>query len=125
VRDIGSIVAGIAVGLAWLVLWEGLVLAPGVPFLIRKAEDRARRRERLKQMGKLRFVLLFGVLGYGFAFALALTIADYIGRNSFDWTRELSKMVFLSVVFGLISGFRNWSEFRDPVPFPPNYPPQE
>lgn len=53
-RDIASIIVGIAVGLAWLVLWEGLVLVPGVPFLKQTAEDRASRRERLKRMGKLK-----------------------------------------------------------------------
>jgi hypothetical protein len=125
VRDAGSILAGIAVGLAWLVLWDRLLLGRGVHLLQRKAEDRARRRERLKQMGKLRYVLLFGVLGYGFAFGLALTVADYIGRNAFGWTRELSRLVFLALVFGLFQGFRNWGEFRDSVPFPPNYPAQK
>ena len=124
-RDAGSILVGIAVGLAWLVLWDRLLLGGGVHLLQGKAEDRARRRERLKEMGNLRYVLVFGVLGYGFAFGLALTVADYIGRNALGWTGELSKFVFLAVGVGLFHGFRTWGEIRDPVPFPPNYPPQE
>jgi len=124
VRDVVSILAGIAVGVAWLFLSDYLLRARGVPLLQRKADDRARRRERLKEMGKLRYVLQCGVLGYGFAFGLAVTVADYIGRNAFGWTRELSKLVFLAVVFGLFQGFRNWDKLRDPVSFPPNYPPE-
>jgi len=123
VKDIGSIVVGIAVGLAWLVLWGYFLGALGFPLLRRKGEDQNCRRERLKRMGKTRYVLLFGVLGSGLAFGLAMTVADYAWRDPLQWFYELSKLVFLSVVFGLFQGLRNWSEFRDPVPFPPEYPP--
>jgi hypothetical protein len=125
VRHVGSILAGVAVGIGWLVLLDYFLRRHGVPFFPRKAEDGAGRRERLKQMGRMKYVLVCGVLGYGFAFALALTLADYDSRNVFGWTREVSKLVFLSVVFGLFQGFRSWGEIRDPVPFPPNYPPQK
>jgi len=91
----------------------------------RKAEDVTGRRERLKQIGKFRYVLLCGVLEFGFAFGLAMTTADYIWRDSFNWNYELSKLAFVSLFLGLFQGMRNWGEFREPVPFPPNYPPQK
>ena len=124
-RDIVSILAGIAVGLVWFLLWDYLLRVFGIPMSPRKAEDLTGRRERLKQIGKFRYVLLCGVLGFGFAFGLAMTTADYIWRDSFNWNYELSKLVFLSLFFGLFQGMRNWGEFREPVPFPPNYPPQK
>jgi hypothetical protein len=124
VRDIGAIIAGIAVGLAWLLLWGFVLRVLGIPLLQRNAQDRASRRERIKQLGKLRYMLLSGVLGFGLAFGFAITVADFIWRDSFKWGYELPKLAFLSIVFGLFQGVRNWSEFRDPIPFPPNYPPQ-
>ena len=125
VRDIGAIVAGIALGLAWLALWNYLLRALSMPLLSRKGEDRAVRQEHLKRMGKLKCILLYGVLGFGFAFGLAMTVADYIGSDSFHWIFELLKLVFLAVAFGLFQGMQTWDDVRGPVPFPPNYPPQK
>ena len=119
------IIAGIAVGLAWLAIWAYSLHAFGIAVFPRKAEDRATRRERIRKMGKLRYILVFGMLGFGLAFGLGITTADFLQPDSFNWAYELPKLVFLSVVFGLFHGVRNWGEFRDPVPFPPNYPPNE
>jgi 4-amino-4-deoxy-L-arabinose transferase-like glycosyltransferase len=119
-----SIIAGIAVGLSWLAIWAYVLHAFGIALFQRKAEDRASRRERIKQMGKLRYILMFGVLGSGLAFGLALLTADFLSRDSFRWTFEVAKLLFLTVLFGGFQGARSWSEtFRDPVAFPPNYPP--
>lgn len=126
VRDAGSIIAGIAVGVAWLLLWGSVLRAWGIPLLQRNAQDRASRREGIKQLGKFRYILLFGVLGFGLAFGLGLTAADFVWRDTISWEYELAKLAFLSIAFGLFQGVRNWSEaFRDPVPFPPNYPTQK
>ena len=116
------ILAGMFAGVAWVVFWDYLLRAHNIPFLHRKREDRDRRRERLKQLGKLKYFVLFGVLGYGFAFALAMTVANGI-RHAFSWTSELLELPFLAVLFGLIYFFQHWDEIRGPVPFPPNYQP--
>jgi hypothetical protein len=116
-------VVGIAVAFAWLAVWALVLRAFGLAFFPRQAQDRAGRRERIKQMGKLRYVLIFGVLGSGLAFGLALTTADFLTNGSFRWTSGIVKLVFLAVLFGWFQGAWTWSEFRDPVPFPPEYPP--
>jgi hypothetical protein len=70
-----SIIAGIAVGFAWLVIWGWVLRAFGIDFFPRRiaffprqTKDRDGRRERIKQMGQMRYVLIFGVLGSGLAF---------------------------------------------------------
>ena len=119
-----SIVAGIAVGLAWLAIWALSLRAFGIAEFSRQAQDRIRRRERIKQMGKVWYILIFGVVGYGLAFGLAITAAGFLDHDSRGLGFSIGKLVFLSVVFGCFQGVRTWSEsFRDPVPFPPVYPP--
>ena len=122
VRKLGSIIAGSAVGLAWLTIWSYLFRARGFSPLQRKEEDRDKRRELMKQMGKLTYILIFGVLGYGLACGLALTTCDYLWQNEFRWTFALYKLVFSTLLFGCWQGIRSWSQ-AFPVPFPPNYPP--
>ena len=119
-----SIVAGIAVGLAWLSIWALSLRAFGIAVLSRQTEDRVRRRERIKQMGKLWYILIFGVVGYGLAFGLAITAAGFLDHDSHRWGFAIGKLVFLSVLFGCFHGVRTWNDaFRGPVPFPPNYGP--
>ena len=118
-----SIVAGIAVGVAWLAIWALSLRSFGIAVFSRWAEDRIRRRERIKQMGKLWYILIFGVAGSGLTVGLAIAAADFLGHISHGWVSEIGKLVFLSVIVGWFQGARTWSEaFRDPVPFPPNYP---
>jgi hypothetical protein len=118
-----SIVAGIAVGVAWLAIWALSLRSFGITVFSRLAEDRVRRRERIKKMGKLWYILIFGMAGSGLAVGLAITAADLLGNISHGWVSGIGKLAFLSVIFGWLQGARTWSEaFRDPVPFPPNYP---
>ncbi len=118
-----SIVAGIAVGLAWLALWNAIMLhAFGIAVLRRQAEDRASRRECMKQLGKLRYILMFGVLGSGLALGLSLATADLLDHLWHGWVLGIAKLVFFSVFFGWFNGARAWTE-SFPVPFPPSYPP--
>jgi uncharacterized membrane protein YccF (DUF307 family) len=116
-----SIIAGIAVGIAWLAIWA-LSLRPfGIAVFSRRPEDRIRRRERIKQMGKLWYILIFGVAGSGLAVGLAIAAADFLGHISHGWVTEIGKLVFLSLIVGWLQGARTWGEaFRDPAPFPPN-----
>jgi hypothetical protein len=119
-----SIILGIAVGLAWLAIWAYSLHVFGIAAFSWRADDRSSRRERIKHMGKLRYILIFGVLGSGLAFGLGITAADLLGRDSHGWVFAIAKLVFLSVLFGWFQGARTWSEgFSDPVPFPPDYPP--
>lgn len=117
-----SIIAGVAVALAWIGIWGFSVHVLGIaPLFRRRAEDRAARRERLKRMGKLRYILIFGVLGSGLAFGLAITAADFLAHTSHSWVFAIGKFAFSSALFGWYIGWRNWSAaFREPVPFPPN-----
>jgi hypothetical protein len=119
VRSLAPIIAGVAVGLAWLTLWVFLLRAFG---LDQKGEDSASRQKRLKQLGKGRYIALFGLLGPGLAFGLAMTTADVVRRGSSSWSYELLRLVFLSFFFGVFQGWWNWRRFfRDTVPFPPDY----
>jgi hypothetical protein len=75
-------------------------------------------------MGKLRYILMFGVLGFGLALGLAITTVDLLAQESHGWIAVVEKFVLLSVLGGWFLGAWTWSEnFRDPVPFPPNYQP--
>jgi hypothetical protein len=107
-------------------MWAYWLHLFGIAFFAfrRRPEDRASRRERIKQMGKLRYILMFGVLGFGLALGLGITTADLLVQESHGWVAVVGKLVLLSVLGGWFQGARTWSEnFRDPVPFPPNYPP--
>jgi hypothetical protein len=122
-----DIVGGIAIALAWMAIWAYCLHLFGIAFsavFMRQPEDRARRRERIKRMGKLRYILIFGVLGFGVALGLAITTGDLLAQESHSWVAVVGKLVLLSVLGGWFQGAWTWSEnFRDPVPFPPNYPP--
>jgi hypothetical protein len=123
-RELAVVVAGIAIGFVWLAIWAGFLRIFGLSSFRRKIEDRASRRERLKRLGRLRYILTFGVLGPGFAFGLATTITDFLGNLSHGWVSESIKFAFYAMFFGLFQGFSGWrNEVRDPVPFPPDYPP--
>jgi len=75
-------------------------------------------------MGKLRYILVFGVFGFGLAGGLGITVADLLSLDFRGWTSALGKLAMFAVLLGWFQGARTWSEaFRDPVPFPPDYPP--
>ena len=119
-----SIVLGIAVGFTWLAIWAYSLHIFGIATFWRQAQDQASRRRRIKRMGKPRYILIFGVLGSGLAFGLGITTAGLLDDRSRGVVFTIAKLVFSSVLFGWFQGARTWSEaFRDPVPFPPNYPP--
>jgi hypothetical protein len=73
--------------------------------------------------GQLRYVLIFGVLGYGLAFGLVITAIDFLTNGSFHFRSAVLKLMFDAVLFGGFQGAWTWTEFRYPVPFPPKYPP--
>jgi len=70
-----------------------------------------------------RNTIIFGVLGSGLAFGLAMITIDLVGDHSHGLAPELIKLLFSSVFFGLFQGSWGWrNAFREPVPFPPEYP---
>jgi hypothetical protein len=121
--EVAYVAVGIAVGLAWLGIWAGLLHLIGVAPIRRTVEDRGSRRERLKRLGEFTYLVIFGVLRSGVAFGLAMISIDFISHRSHGWATELIKFAFLALFFGLFQGFGGWRAIRDPVPFPPNYPP--
>ena len=123
-REVAFVMVGIAVGLVWMAIWAGLLHVFGIAPFSRKVEDSASTRERLKRLGKVRYIATFGVLRVGLAFGLAMTTIDLVSQRSVGWSSESIKLVFFAVFYGLFMGFWNWRRaFRDPVPFPPEYPP--
>jgi len=123
-REVVLVMFGIAVALVWTAIWTGLFHVLGVAPISRKVEDQASTRERLKRLGKLKYIVIFGVLGPGVAFGLGMITIDLAGHRSTGWLSELIKLVLFAVFFGLIQGPWRWHRaFRDPVPFPPVYPP--
>ncbi len=123
-REVAVVLAGIAVALIWLAVWSALLHVLGIAPIRRKLEDCSARRERLKRLGKSKYILIFGVFGSGLGFGLAMITVDLVGHRSHVATTELIKLLFLSVFFGLFQGFWGWrNAFPEPVPFPPVYPP--
>jgi hypothetical protein len=123
--EVAQVAGGIAIGLAWLGIWAGVLHLIGVAPILRTVAERRSRRERLQRLGEFRYIITIGVLGRGVAFGLAITSIDFISHLSHGWATELVKFAFSALFFfGLIQGFSGWRRaFRDPVPFPPDYPP--
>ncbi len=106
-------------GLGWLVVWSCMLhLFSVVPF-----GEWRRQRGHLKRLGRSKYVLVVGVLGSGFAFALAMITDDFMSHRSAGLLPELAKFVFLACFVGLSMGLWNWRSLRDPIPFPPDYGP--
>jgi hypothetical protein len=120
-REVLLVMFGITVALVWTAIWTGLLHVLAIAPVSRKVEDQTSARERLNRLGKLNYVVIFGVLGPGLAFGLAMIT---IYHRHTGWLSELIKLVLFAVGFGLIQGPWRWHRaFRDPVPFPPVYPP--
>ena len=118
-REVAFVIVGIVAGLGWFAVWRfGLHIFGVVPF-----GNWARRRERLKRLGKTKYILVVGVLGSGFAFALAMITDDFVSHRVAGLVSELAKFVFLALFFGVFMGLWNWQTVRDPIPFPPDYGP--
>ena len=121
-----SIIAGIAVGLAWLAIWILVLRVFGITVFSRQPETRARMRERIQQLEKLEYILMFGVLGFGLACGLAIGVADLLAPDSHGWVSAVGKLVLISVMMGWFHGARTWNEGHPkPVPFPPNFRPMK
>ena len=125
-HEVFFVIVGIAVGVVWAASWTALLHVLGVAPVIGKVEDLASTRERLKRVGKLKSILIFGVLGPGLMFGLAMITIDLVSHRSAGWLSELVKLAFYALFFGVFQGSWRWHRvFRDPVPFPPDYPPSK
>lgn len=117
------IVVGVAIAFAWMAVWALGLRAVGVPVLMRTPEERNARKQRILQMGKLRYTLVFGVLGSGFGYGLGISIALMMSRGHYNWGYAATMFGAISVVVGLMNGIRAWNRlFRVETPFPPHYP---
>ena len=122
-REIGLVFAGVAVALAWIVVWATLLHVLGISRFRRQAEDVAARRERLRSIGIAKYIVVVGVLGPGVAFAAAMVTMDVLRHErQLGWALELAKFLTFAILFGSFLGYRNWRRaFLDPAPYPPNY----
>jgi hypothetical protein len=111
---------------AWVVVWALVLRAFGIAAFSRTLEGRAARRNRLQRMGKLLYVIIFGLTGVGPAFGLGMTVAGELDHASHNWISPIAKFLLLSLFMGLFYGLKTWTEsIREPVPYPPIYPPMK
>lgn len=81
---------------------------------------------RILRLGKLRYTLIFGVLGAGFAMGLGSAVGTLIANEAGGWGKAAFRFVLWIVGFGWMLGVRQWNEsHRGEVPFPPLFPPQK
>jgi hypothetical protein len=121
VRAAGLILLGIVAALAWLLVWA-IALRRLHMQVSGKTPDE--RRTRLLEIGKLRYVVVFGILGNGVALGLAAAVAVIATRGASDWREAVALLAVVAVFAGGFNGWRRWSlEFQRPAPFPPGHPP--
>lgn len=118
-RYLLTIIAGIAVAIAWSTMWN-LLLGLPMTFFRLKEKDRIRIRERQIGMGQLRWILTVGVLRSGLAFGLAVVTFDLLlDRSPHGWHYEAAKFVLMSLSFGFFSGGTGWDvTLRETPPSP-------
>ena len=117
------VAVGVAIGFAWLAIWFVVLRAFGVPVLMRTSEEQASRKQYILRLGKLRYILIFGVLGAGFGYGLGISTALMM-LHGYDW--GLCAMIFgtVALISGCMNGLSSWKAmFRSEAPFPPHYPP--
>jgi hypothetical protein len=121
-----QITVAAAVSLAWLAIWSVALRAFDIRVLTPTPEERASRRERILQMGKGRYILIFGLLGFGLAMGLGMASMSLVQQQSPDWVGAAIRLVSWTAVFGWWHGARSWNQsFRAEVPFPPHFPPHK
>jgi hypothetical protein len=107
-------------------IWAIVLRAVGIPVVMRAPKERADRKQRILQMGKLRYVLIFGVLGGGIGLGLGIATALMTAHISANWREAVVTLAAVSVLGGCFNSMRAWSQlFRTEVPFPPIYPPSK
>jgi|SRR5690348_8841963 heme A synthase len=121
-----QITVGAAAALGWFVIWTVALRAFDIRVLTRTPEERASRRERILRMGKGRYILIFGLLGFGLAMGLWMAVISLVEQQSPDWVGAAIRLVLWTVIFGWWHGARGWNQsFRAEIPFPPHLPAQK
>lgn len=124
-----SVALGVAVAFGWSAIWVAVLRVFAIPVLIRTPEEKAAQKQRIHQMGKLRYILIFGLLGNGLAMGLGIAAAIMMSRHlisphSVDWGEGAVIFAAIALLGGGLHGLRTWNQlFRVEVPFPPVYPP--
>jgi hypothetical protein len=109
----------IAVAASWIVLWAIVLREFGIPVFGRSPDRREIHRQRALGMGQVRYVIVEGILGMGFAFGLAMVAGDFVSRPSDGWIRAVCRLLLFAIMFGWLVGYDGWVQLRGPVPFPP------
>ena len=98
----------------------------GVPASMRTSEESTIEKQRILQMGKARYILLFGVLGGGLGNGLGLAVALMVAHLAISLGEAAAICVALTLLGGAFNGMRAWNRlFAAEVPFPPPYPRSE
>ena len=114
---------GASVALGWLLLWTVVLRALGIK-LPGPPLDKEVDRQRALEMGKFRYVMIYGVMGWGFAIGLGLGLGMEYGRHPFHWASFGFLFAVMTLGNGVFRGLSSWSKlFQEPVPFPPPLPP--
>lgn len=113
----------LVVASAWTAMCVLVMRAFGISSWTLTPAQQATRKQSFLQLGRWRYVLIFGILCHGFAmgFGIATAIAIMSGTH-----RSTAVVIFgtIAVFTSCMSGIRTWNElFRTEVPFPPLYPP--
>jgi hypothetical protein len=115
-----AIIVAVAVTAVWMAIWALALRMFGHHVLNPSLEETVAERERQKRMGKLRYILAFGVCGYGLALGLGFAAADLVDNNHHGWGFAISKVTLIALLAGWFYGASNWNRsVRGPVPFPP------
>jgi hypothetical protein len=122
-REAGLVLAIVGAGLAWTAIWVALLHVLRLARFLGPIEGLALKQERLRRIGKTKYILTFGVMGAGVWYAGMMVIIDLIWRSRpLQWEVEISKFAFLAILFGCFMGYRNWGRtFDEPTPYSPNY----
>jgi len=76
--------------------------------VMRTPEERAAGAQRILQMGRLRYTLIFGILGNGLGYALVLMIAIFPRHAPFHWGLRVFLTAVAAILFGSLHGLRTW-----------------
>jgi hypothetical protein len=116
---------GSVVVLALMGIWSGVLYLVGKPIFVfgafRGKMPAMERRARIRELGKFRYYLVYGVLGSGLPVGLGMVSLDLFNNTPWNWRSESMKLLFMTLLFSALS-VRSWSEaIGESVSYPPKY----
>jgi len=117
-----SVGIGVAAAVAWFGIWIFILRACGLVSFTKTAEARVRVRERTLRMGKGRYILAFGVFGWGLPVGFGTEMSRVAEHMDAGWGNAVAS-IGLFALWGMAGwwyGLRMWNALhRGEVPFPP------